>query len=93
MLKKLTALSLALLLCLSLLPSQAGAMDASEEEPSIQAENLENQGSSENGDADAAPCTAVAWTDEGGGGPGLPIGPETYGNGKPYKASGGQGCP
>ena len=59
MLKKLTALSLSLLICVSLLPSQAGAMDVSENEPSIQAEEMEIQGFSNDADAGIAPCHVV----------------------------------
>ena len=69
--KKLTALFLSLLLCLSLLPSQAGAMDDSKDESPVQAEDMENAGSPENGDESAAPDRATAWNDEGGAG-GLP---------------------
>ena len=72
MLKKLTALSLSLLICLSLLPCQAGAMDAPEDEQPIQAEDMENLGSSENGGADAAPDRVTAPSYNDGGGDPLP---------------------
>ena len=54
MLKKLIPLSLSLLICLSLLPGQAGAMEAMENGQPIQAENVgENDGSG------IAPCRAL----------------------------------
>lgn len=53
MLKKLTALSLSLLFCLTLLATQAGAMDATEDTTPVQAEN---QISPENADTGIAPC-------------------------------------
>lgn len=56
MLKKLAALSLSLLICLSLLPGQAGAMDAPENEPPVQAEDVENPVSPEDADAGIALC-------------------------------------
>ena len=86
MLKKLTALFLSLLLCLSLLPGQAGAMDASEDEQPVQAEAMENLGSSENGGADAAPCTVVSASEGGRGNRGAPPVniPIKAGNGRDY---------
>lgn len=85
MLKKLAALSLSLLLCLSLLPSQAGAMDASENQQPVQAEDMENLGSSENGDTGAAPDHAVMAPIDGdtGGTGGAPLG-DYYGGGGAY---------
>lgn len=59
MLQKLTALSLSLLICLSLLPCQAGAMDASEDETPVQAADVEDQISPEDSDAGIAPCMYV----------------------------------
>lgn len=41
MLKKLTALSLSLLICLSLLPGKAAAMDVPENETPVQAEDVD----------------------------------------------------
>lgn len=41
MLKKLTSLLLSLLICLSLLPGQAGAADVPENEPAVQTEASE----------------------------------------------------
>lgn len=58
--KKLTALSLSLLICLSLLPAQAGAMDAAEDDPPVQVEDVENQVSPEDPDAGIAPCHVVS---------------------------------
>ena len=80
MLKKLTILSLSLLLCLSLLPSQAGAMDISEDEPFIQAGDVASQVSPGDADAGIAPCYAVPFHpgDEGGGGFGGGIGAGDY---------------
>ncbi len=81
MLKKLTALSLSLLICLSLLPGQAGAMDAPENEPPVQAEDVENPVSPEDADAGIAPCRMECqdpldknagggiWESNGAGGP------------------------
>ncbi len=54
--KKLTALSLSLLICLSMLPTQAGAMDAAEDEQPVQ---VEEQVSPEDADAGIAPCQEV----------------------------------
>lgn len=75
--KKLTALSLSLLICLSMLPAQAGAMDAAEDEQPLQAED---QVSPENGDAGIAPYAMVDYPHEGDGGgsyvpPPRPAGP------------------
>ena len=94
MLKKLTALSLSLLICLSLLPGQAGAMDAPENEPPVQAEDVENPVSPEDADAGFAPCQAEcqdpldkrvggglgAWDSNGAGNP---IGGGIAGLGRP----------
>ena len=91
MLKKLTALSLSLLICLSMLPSQAGAMDAAEDEPGVRAEE---QISPEDADAGIAPCQAEcqdpldkrvggglgAWDSNGAGNP---IGGGIAGLGRP----------
>lgn len=74
MLKKLTALSLSLLICLSLLPGKAAAMDVPENETPVQAEDVD-QISPEDAGAGIAPCKAVANTvldDKTGGG--LPLG-------------------
>lgn len=69
MLKKLTTLSLSLLLCASALPAQAGAMDAPEDVPPVQVEECENQvPSGEDPDAGIAPCFAVANDPYSGGG-------------------------
>ena len=88
MLKKLTALFLSLLLCLSLLPSQAGAMDDSKDKSPIQAEDMENAGSPENGDA---PDRETAWTDDGNGGPGGAPLDDDHGDGSPWGRKGGIG--
>ena len=62
-------------------------MDAPEDEQPIQAEDMENLGSTEGGDA---PCTVVAWAEDGsggrgGGGKNLPINvPIRAGNGGNY---------
>lgn len=75
MLKKLTALSLSLLLCLSLLPGQASAMDVPDNELPVQAEDVENQVSPEDADAGIAPCITVVWgPGEDSGTPGGVIG-------------------
>lgn len=82
MLKKLTTLSLSLLLCASALPAQAGAMDAPEDVPPVQVEECENQvPSGEDPDAGIAPCYAVP-QDPGPSYPGG-LGPDTWGNGMP----------
>lgn len=76
MLKKLTALSLSLslLLCLSLLPGQASAMDAPENEPPVQTEDVENQDSPNDADAGIASYRAtiedLAFSGGGGSGSG-----------------------
>lgn len=57
--KKLTALSLSLLICLSMLPSQAGAMDAAEDEPPVQTEDQALPGDDAN--AGISLCGAVVW--------------------------------
>lgn len=72
MLKKLIPLSLSLLICLSLLPGRAGAMEVMENGQPIQAENVgENNGSG------IAPCMAhpqIIWgPGEGGGGIPFPV--------------------
>lgn len=80
--KKLTALSLSLLICLSMLPTQAGAMDAAEDEVPVQIEDA---------DAGIALCTVVS-NSEGGIGSGSnppprPAGPganDQNGAGYPY---------
>lgn len=85
MLKKLTALSLSLLICLSLLPSQAGAMDVPKNEEPLQAEDMENLGSFNGGDTGIAPCFVVSTpigNDPGGTG-GAPLG-DYYGGGGSY---------
>ena len=90
MLKKLTALSLSLLICLSLLPGQAGAMDAPENEPPVQAEDVENPVSPEDADAGIAPwrmdCQDILGGNAGGDpGDGVPPAvPIKKGNGEPY---------
>lgn len=81
MLKKLTTLSLSLLLCTSVLPAQAGAMDAPENEPTAQVEKSEfhipGGDTDENANAGIAPCFAVADTSngEGSGNSGGPVTP------------------
>lgn len=67
--KKLTALSLSLLICLSMLPAQAGAMDAAEDEQPVQ---TEDQISPEDADAGIAPCTVVSNSESGIGSGGYP---------------------
>ncbi len=85
--KKLTALSLSLLICLSMLPSQAGAMDAAEDEPGVRAEE---QISPEDADAGIAPwrmdCQDILGGNAGGDpGDGVPPAvPIKKGNGEPY---------
>lgn len=79
MLKKLTALSLSLLICLSLIPGQAGAMDAPENEPPVQAEDVENPVSPEDADAGIAPCQAVGYDI---------LGPGENGSGGGHRSSG-----
>ena len=85
MLKKLTALSL--LICLSMLPSRAGAMDAAEDEPGVRAEE---QISPEDADAGIAPwrmdCQDILGGNAGGDpGDGVPPAvPIKKGNGEPY---------
>ena len=59
MLKKLATLSLSLLICLSLLPGQASAMDAPENEPPVQTEDVENQDSPNDADVGIAPYRLV----------------------------------
>lgn len=89
MLKKLTALSLSLLICLSLLPGQASAMDAPENEPSVQAEDVENQDSPNDADAGIAPYRVLQDDDRGFRGIGGGIGAgDQYGNGNPWGGSG-----
>ena len=84
MLKKLATLSLSLLLCLSLLPGQASAMDAPENDSPAQAEDVGNQVSPENADAGIAPCRADGF-DFGAGGLGDGIGAnDTDGSGRPW---------
>lgn len=91
MLKKLTTLSLSLLICLSLLPGQASATDAPENEPPVQAEDVENQDPPNDADAGIAQYRAVV-NDlglSGGGGSGGYYGfgsfaKDLHGNGKGY---------
>lgn len=73
MLKKLTSLSLSLILCAAILPAQAGAMDAPENDPPVQVEEREAPVSpEENGDAGIAPCQAVTNDPWSGGAAGSP---------------------
>lgn len=92
MLKKLTALSLSLLICLSLLPGQAGAMDVSENEPPARASGVVNQVSPGDADAGAAPCHAVMAPvgDDPGGTGGIGLG-DYYGNGSSWGGGMGSG--
>lgn len=59
MLKKFAALSLSLLICMSLLPGQAGAMDAPENEQPVQAEDAEDRNASNDADVGIMPCIYV----------------------------------
>lgn len=88
--KKLTALSLSLLICLSMLPAQAGAMDAAEDEQPVQAED---QISPEDADAGIAPCREYFFDPaEGTGGLGAGLGAgDTYGGGGAWGPGGGMG--
>lgn len=85
MLKKLTSLSLSVLACLTLLPNQANAMEASGNEPPVQMEYMEDWDSFGNADAGIAPCRESIYDDSstagGGGSNGCPI--DCCGNGKP----------
>lgn len=86
MLKKLTALLLSLLFCLSLLPSRAYAMDAPKNESPIKVEGKENLSSFSDADAGIAPCRVSYRDPDGGGGPGIFVdyGPNRDGAGREY---------
>lgn len=82
MLKKLTALSLSLLICLSLLPGKAAAMDVPENETPVQAEDVD-QISPEDAGAGIAPCMFVVPDIPPVGASGVGAG-DYYGNGNEY---------
>lgn len=85
MLKKLTALSLSLLLCMALLPGQASATDVPENELPVQAEDVENQISPEGTVAGLARGPVPPIGPSEGGTPGGVIGAgDLYGNGIPW---------
>lgn len=92
MLKKLSVLSLSLLLTLSLLPGQAFAAAVPEDEPPTQAENGEDQVSPEDTDAGIAPCIELYYDPVGsapkGLGGGIGAG-DTNGGGAPWGPNAG----
>lgn len=95
MLKKLTAMSLSLMICLSLLPGKAAAMEDPENGTPVQVEDAENQTSPEDANAGIAPCKAVANTvldDKAGGGVSLGESNGAGGNFGPQGSVGGSIC-